>query len=540
MKKKILILLLLIPLLLLGCEMETQPKDDAPNLPSKLDRPNLVLINEEIRWEAVPYAEYYHVYANGELVSAGSATSFSLARFTNAEYTFKVQAKTHNEAIEDSEYASLKYSYYPDKGHYQILMINDTHGAYLDGDTPGLARVSTIIDEVDQGKLIKVANGDIFQGSYISNVLDGAPLIEALNAMEFDCFVIGNHDFDWGLEVIHQYCDGNLENGEAHFPFLGANIMDKATGERVDWLDPYTVVDLGDTKVGIIGLIGYDLESSILSTRVADYDFVYPVSIVRDLASELRNDLGCDQVIVSIHDYDENLNKTLASLTGVYRIDGILCGHTHQQIATSLKRSDNVEIPVVQNYDKNKSVVVIDYDLADTTYEVKQYNPFDYALDYDITILERQYQSTINEGNRVLGTTNYLSRSVLGHYATDLMVSKYDADLAIMNTGGVRNYIRSGDITVADVFDVFPFDNEVITLPMKGSLIKKLYNENGDYLYFNTSFNINNINNNSYYEVAVIDYVFFNPYYDEFSGLDYTNTTDILRDLMVDYLDLLY
>ena len=540
MKKKGFLLILLLIVCLFGCEMSSTTPTDEPTIPTKLERPSLVLVGEELKWEKVPYAEYYHVYANNELVSAGSATSFSLSRFVNAEYIIKVQARTHQEGIEPSEFATIKYSYYPDRGHYQILMINDTHGAYLDDDTPGLARVSAVINEVDQGKLIKIANGDIFQGSYISNVLEGLPLVEALNAMEFDCFVIGNHDFDWGLDVIHQYCDGDLTNGEANFPFLGANIIDKNTGQRVDWLDPYTVGEMGDVKVGIIGLIGYNLESSILSTRVEDYEFVYPMTIVRNCAEELRGDLGCDQVIVSIHDYDEDLNQALANLTGVYAIDGIFCGHTHQQITTSLKRSDNVQIPVVQNYDKNKSVVVVDYDLTDTSYTVKTYNPFDYNPYFEIVSLEKKYQNVIDEGNRVLGTTSYLSRSVLGHYATDLMSEKYGVDLAIMNTGGIRNYISSGTFTVADVFSVLPFDNEVITLSMKGSDIKDLYRDNADYLYFNTSFNINNINNNSYYDVAVIDYVFFNPYYDEFDGLTYYNTTDVLRDLLVDYLDQLY
>ena len=509
-------------------------------LPYQLERPKLVLVGEELKWEPVAYASYYRVYVNEELASAGSATSFSLSKLINDEFIIKVQAISSNEAIKNSEFASIKYESYPDKGHYQILMINDTHGSYIDGDTPGLARVSAIINEVDQGNLIKIANGDIFQGSYVSNVLQGAPLIEALNAMDFDCFVIGNHDFDWGLDVVYQYCDGDPSNGEANFPFLGANIIDKTTGKRVEWLDPYTVVEVGSSKIGIIGLIGYELESSILSTRVENYDFVYPMTIVRECAKELRTDLGCDQVIVSIHDYDEALNNSLASLSGIYAIDGIFCGHTHQQISTTLKRSDNKTIPVVQNRDKNQGVVVVDYDLENPSFVVRQYNPFDYQPDYEIVSLEKKYQATINEGNRVLGNTSYLSRSVLGHYATDLMADRYDTDMAIINTGGIRAYISNGEMTVADVFEVLPFDNQVITLSMKGSLIKQLYRDNGDYLYFNTSFNINNISNDGYYDVAVIDYVFFSPFYDEFDGLEFYNTTDVLRDLLVDYLDELY
>ena len=72
--------------------------------------------------------------------------------------------------------------------------------------------------------------------------------------MEFDAFVIGNHEFDWGLDKIARYADGDPENGEADFPFLAANIV--CEGKKLDWTEDYVIVEREGFKIGIIGVIG--------------------------------------------------------------------------------------------------------------------------------------------------------------------------------------------------------------------------------------------------------------------------------------------
>lgn len=53
---------------------------------------------------------------------------------------------------------------------------------------------------------------------------NGLAVIECMNMMNFDVMGIGNHEFDWEIDTILQYFDGNTENGEANFPLLNANI----------------------------------------------------------------------------------------------------------------------------------------------------------------------------------------------------------------------------------------------------------------------------------------------------------------------------
>jgi len=155
------------------------------------------------------------------------------------------------------------------KEYVNLVSANDTHGRLVTGDGDnGFDVLSSKFNDLENkyGDFIKIANGDIFQGKFESNVLYGRPIVDCMNAMEFDAMVIGNHEFDWGLDKIAAYNDGDESNGEANFPFLACNIVDKATNKLLDWVEPYTIVENNGSKVGLIGAIGTNLTSSITSS----------------------------------------------------------------------------------------------------------------------------------------------------------------------------------------------------------------------------------------------------------------------------------
>ena len=441
-----------------------------------------------------------------------------------------------------------------------FVMINDTHGAFTDSDAGySIGRVDSLVEYLERtnGDYIFIHNGDAFQGSYLCGETFGLAMIEALNASDLDCFVIGNHEFDWGIDKIAAYADGNLENGEADFPFLGANIYYKGTTIRPDWIDPYAIIEQDGLKVGVIGVIGDSQESSILTRYVKDYDFVDPVNIIRSTASYLRDTEDCDVVVVATHDYDSYLNQSIAALSGSSRIDAIFCAHTHENISESVTRSDSVKIPVVQCSHKNNNaqevIISIGEDGSYLSYSARKYYPSGYEISSDVQVVIARYQDLVDESNEVIGTTSgKLSKSTLGAYAVDAMLNDnsylgYDfgtVDVAIINTGGIRATINSGGITRAEVFEVFPFNNSVVLVNLSGKKIKELYNQNSGYLYIDVADSIgssySSLKDNTIYQLAVIDYVFENTRYTQFNGLgssDYVETTIILRDLLMVYLD---
>ncbi len=426
-----------------------------------------------------------------------------------------------------------------------FFMINDNHGSFVgDSNSAGVERLAGLLEKItaSNGNYIKIANGDILQGSYISSTLRGLPMIEALNEMKFDCFVIGNHEFDWGIEEIEKYADGDESNGEADFPFLGANIYDKRTGKRVEWIDPYIIIEYEGRRIGVIGVIGDDLESSILTSKVANYEFVNYTEIVADYASELRGK-GCDVVAVATHDYDEGSNKALSSLSGQSRIDAIFCGHSHQKINTSSTRTDGYAVPIVQNWgdgDLATSLILNLKNDASISYKVEQYQVKNMVKKASMTEnVINKYAEMISASNRVVGqTSSALSKDDMGELCCNSMVEILEADISMVNTGGIRSSIYAGDITVAEIFAVFPFENAVVKVSMTGTEIKRLYDANSSYLYFNSDFNPASLDASKTYSVAVIDYVYENPRYTSlFSDLPYEYTNNIMRDLVIDYIE---
>lgn len=442
-----------------------------------------------------------------------------------------------------------------------FVMINDTHGAFTDSsEGNSIGRVDTLVQSLESrnGDHIFILNGDAFQGSYVCVETYGRAMVDALNEMELDCFVIGNHEFDWGLDKIAAYADGDPSNGEANFPFLGANIYYKGTTTRPDWIDAYTVVEQDGMKVGIIGVIGYGQESSILTSNVEDYTFADPLNAVSYYSAYLRNTEACDVVVVAIHDYDDSFNYGVAALTGDAMVDAVFCAHTHQNITESVMRSDREYIPVVQCYDKNDNAVEVvlrfDEENAFASYTTFKHEPEQYAISTRVQEIIYAYQDIIDDSNEVIGTTGAsLSRSTLGYYAADALL-EYDysaygftgVDLAIINTGGVRAEIDAGEITKGEVFEVFPFNNAVVLVNISGALLKSLCRENSNYLYIEVSDEVgyyNRLDDQTIYQLAIIDYVFEGTYYYQFDGLsedDYVQTGIIMRNILITYLDNAY
>ena len=434
-----------------------------------------------------------------------------------------------------------------------FAMINDTHGAFVDSnDGTSIARVDTLLDGLEDknGDYIKIANGDILQGAYVSSKTFGYQLIESLNLMDFDAFVIGNHEFDWGIDKIAAYKDGDLSNGEADFPFLGANIVYKSTGLMPDWIDPYTIVEYGDLKVGIIGIMG-NHESSILATNVQDYDFVDDhATIVEKYAKELRTSKGCDVVVVATHDYEESSNNSIAKLSGDAVIDAIFCAHTHQLITESVTRSDGKAIPVLQNYDKNDTVQELILSLDETnqleSYSSMVYYSRNYNESSDFDVLYEKYHDLIVESEMVIGyTSSSINKSKVGDLAAksmyyfDYNISGYETiDVTILNTGGVRATIDIGDITMADVFNTFPFENEIYLVKLYGKEVNSLLSDG----YFYTYKSKNTFNSTTVYTVAVIDYVYFGSYYQSNFNkkISESETNLLMRDVFIEYLKTIY
>lgn len=402
----------------------------------------------------------------------------------------------------------------PDVRTVTMVSTNDFHGALIGrvhswshGDVVGSSDwvagyINIVRDKQGANEVLLLDAGDIMQGTLISNYFYGASTIDIYNEMGYDAMAIGNHEFDWGQDVLVDRVE------QAGFPFLSANIfyneLGPAPGERPDWATPYTIKVVNDVTVGIIGITTPETPSVTNPVNVANLEFTDPAEAVMDLVDDVE-DKGATIIIVLAHlggfwplgPDDEVYN--LAMGLDPEDIDLIVSGHTHSNLHDWVNN-----IPIIQAYSSGTAIGRIDLIVEKESGEVvgtkefsvtSTYNtwyggPAEYdgvvvTPDPDVTAIMDYYEALIEDiKNEVIGcaasdiTRNYRYESEMGDWVTDIMRA-YDPgiDFALTNSGGLRADIDAGDITFGEVYEALPFDNTLVVVELDGNEVCQVLEE---------------------------------------------------------------
>ncbi|MCK4551806.1 MAG: bifunctional metallophosphatase/5'-nucleotidase, partial [Tenericutes bacterium] len=438
----------------------------------------------------------------------------------------------------------------------KLYSINDFHGGTY-SDISYLEQIGDFL--INQKESIEntviLSNGDIFQGAALSNYYHGLPIADVFSYVGFDGFIIGNHEFDWGIDVILDYQDGNLENGEMDYPILAANIVYEDTQEPLENTVPYIIKEFNGVKVGVIGLIG-DVINSISASRVENIEFLDPAATAYDFASILRTEQDCDIVVVYIHE-GSSINYQLADFTGDSYIDAVFNGHTHQDEASTISRLEGSPLVYAQSRNSDNSLfseITLTYDLENRevtngsakNYSYSEISSFSNSEIVDIIDYYQDDLIYVNYVSQVLTTaTRTLYRGDLTPWGASVIRDYADVDVGAINSGGFRNSMEYGELTMGDFIEIYPFDNYIKTSRLTGEQLLNFYE---DILYYNEDITFDDqltydgtnlyIDGNLVlpsvlYTVGAVDYIFDKEYYDFLEGQDITLTTYLMRDLLV-------
>lgn len=449
-----------------------------------------------------------------------------------------------------------------------ILSINDFHGQLEEVDgTAGAARIAKFIKDVRSSNpsgTILLAAGDMFQGTGISNIGYGLDVVNFMNMLDFDAMTIGNHEFDWSLDKVLEYRDGNLDNGEAEFPFLSSNIYQYSKEGLPEYIDEYTVFEKNGVNVAVIGYIGYDQTNDIATSMISDYTFLEPLEIVKENVKKARVEDGADVVIVCCHDDNTAINNLLAQGTGDYEVDAIINAHTHDLENRRIYRSEEKRhVPVVQSSSSGEYVGQTTLIIDPVTKDVKESAVLNVRMtankEKDSEI--ESYVSSIQDkyapvfGRVLCSAGTQISRTggtlwavkALYNYANRNLGS---FDVAFINSGGIRASAfpieKDTLVTVNRVYQIMPFDNTVKTVNLSGKFLKQAFNISdgvsfGSYSIIDGTYYIDGkiIEDNEIYSVVAIDYIFdktSNPF---LKGENIVSTGILFRDVLIDELELI-
>ena len=491
--------------------------------------------------------------SSSSVASSSSATSSSQSSSSSAASS----SQSSSSSAASSSSSSSSSSQANQHVTLDIFSMNDTHGNVLDtqGKGLGLAKTTTALKELSSGKnSIFISQGDMWQGSVESNYTRGKLVTEWMNSMNFVSMAVGNHEFDWGQQEIANNQDLST------FPILGINVLYRANGTRVEYLEPSTTFARGGAKIGVIGAIGNCL-SSISSSNVSDIFFAKDdelSELIKEESTRLRNEEHCDFIIYSLHgsastDEQENYDLTLSS--GHY-VDLVLEGHSHQGYAYT----DEAGIYHVQGKAYNQEIyqITVDLDLTHQSFNVEEvtplnfsnsYSPYrDYSEDSGVLALLDKYHDQYSVAYEELGVLNeFKNATTLKSKVADLYYEKgyekwhnnYDLVLGGGYISCRSSGIGPGMVTYGDVAESFPFDNEIVLCSIRGyQLTDSQFVDGSNYNYYVTwSDESIKYNLESYTTYYLVTDTFTSDYYrTKLTIVDYLEPGKFARDLIAEYI----
>ena len=374
-----------------------------------------------------------------------------------------------------------------------ILQLNDVYQITPDrGNRGGLARVGALQRQIRAASpnTLFLLSGDFISPSVASRLFKGKQMVAALNAAGLDIATLGNHEFDFGPEVLLERMK------ESRFAYTVANVFDKRSGKPFGSASRYIIRELGGVRVAVFGLLLS--ETASLSSPGPGVRFEDPIKVGKQLSRELRRQ-GADLIIALTH-LSMRDDKRLAAEAD---LDLIVGGHEHELLESVAGRT-----PITKMGSDARNLGRIDLNLVRVTprrsrgarrsrfklesidlqaIPVTEKTTDDPTVAAVVAEYEEQLNSSLSE---VIGKTSVVlearasvirrGESNLGNFLADAFRQAMGADCALVNSGGIRSDATygPGDLTKKDILSILPFENTLVKVRLTGAHIKRLL-ENG-------------------------------------------------------------
>lgn len=460
-----------------------------------------------------------------------------------------------------------------------IVHTNDTHSQIdpmttKDGQTMGGVEMrATLLDIVrkDNKDVMYLDAGDMVQGQPYFNIWKGTLEALCMNQQQLMASTFGNHEFDNGQEPLLEMLK------TAKYKLVNCNYHCENTILK-DYVVPHMIVENQGIKIGITGVTCNP--NQLIFNNYWEGITYEPASEAANREAKVLRDMGCTLVVVLSHegywDNDSIMDRKIALQS--HDIDLIIGGHTHTNIEEGVvvPNADGKQVVITQTGGKHYNMgmvkvyctkswgdCVVDSIVCSKIHAEDYVNTERYKAVWDTIGIRRLVEPYRNE----LAAT---MDNVIGHTDIDLLKGDYTStlsqftanayltigktltgknmDAAIMNLGGLRNEIKAGDITIGDIYKVFPFDNTIVVLDIKGKYIKKMFAERKmlkmpamagiEMTEKGVRINGKSIDTEKVYTICTINYlVEGNDGFGDLARAESINDTGVfIRDAMIEYV----
>ncbi len=385
-----------------------------------------------------------------------------------------------------------------------ILYESDVHCA-----VDGYARLAALKSEQEAVTpyVSTVSCGDFVQGDLMGSVSLGEYIVDIMNRVGYDVVALGNHEFDFGMEQLFALAK-RLEATT-----VCANLRDLRTGKPV--FPPYHLISYGRAEVAFIGLLTTETSTSTSPLTYRDeagnliYDFMKEefYTHAQRCIDEARAE-GADYVVVLSHLGDlpsEEHPTSLSLVAHTTGIDVVLDGHSHSTIPdTTLYDKEGKPVLLSSTGIKFQHIGLLTI-ATDGVLSTRLVPTEEIAADADVQAFVEEIKETVTEGGqRVVGQNTVpliatdeagnrlvrLREMPLGNLCADAFRHTLNTDVAMVNGGGIRADLPTGEVTFNDLMALFPFGNTLCTATLTGQQladalevsVRLLPQENGSFM----------------------------------------------------------
>ena len=374
----------------------------------------------------------------------------------------------------------------PAEGRVTLLYTNDMHAAFLpranrdkgSGILAIDAAVRRVRAEVPHALLVDA--GDVLSGHPVSNVefegAAGGALYRMLALVGYDLLGLGNHDFDNGLDNL-----GRLLK-LAGRPVVCANLSREGGAPLFPGVEATRVIEVGGLRVGFVGLVLEKLKGTTGRDNTVGVEVEAPLAAARRHLAAL--DAASDLVVAVSHQGLEEDAALAAALPG---IDVILAGHDHRWTEEPRRVGDTL---IVQAGSDMRAVGRLDLvvrgdRVVESRNELLALPPDEAGAGPELRQLVASLRERLDEELGVeIGelaepwTRSYYGESSLGNWVTDAFRAATGADVAFMNSGGLRKDHPAGVITLGSAMEIVPFRNDLCTFTVTGAELEAICRRN--------------------------------------------------------------
>lgn len=366
-----------------------------------------------------------------------------------------------------------------------ILYENDVHCGI-----DGYAQMRGLRDAIvrsDTSYVGLVSAGDFLQGDLAGAISHGQFVVDIMKNMGYDAVTLGNHEFDYGVPHMQEL-----------LPQIGTTVVCSNLfkyGDTTPMYQPYVIKRYGDKRIAFVGVTTPStMYSEAYSFFDKDHNQLYDLrtddcySLVQQAVDKARQE-GADHVVVLSHlgEADSDTGVDSHGLISATRgIDAVLDGHTHSVIPCDyVANLDGVEIPVSQTGTKFANVGKlwlspegkfytslvanqdIPYENADVFHTTDSVKALLKAVS-NIQVAECAFDLIAIEGS---SWPVRCKEMPLGDLVSDALRVRMEAQIGIMNGGGLRSNLKADAITYGDVIGVLPNDNNMCLIEATGEQI---------------------------------------------------------------------